>query len=286
MLKLVIMAIASIMGILWIFLVLRYADSFDRAIERLDGKDYMLKSLLFVGFGFLHMTRFDVKKKLGSKSMEKVVNIYGERMGPYHYQAIRAAQITYLLTLIPAALVFGVLADNWLFLLLGLVAVGIITMNPALNLKGKMERRQDAILMDLPNVESKLTLLIGTGMSLREAWKKTAESSDGVLYREMRMTTAEIRQSGLTEEEAYMNFADRCNQRDIKKLASMIVQNLEKGNAELAGFLKDMSSEAWKNKRSLVIKKGNQATAKLLVPTLLIFIGIIAIVVVPIMTGI
>ena len=65
----------------------------------------------------------------------------------------------------------------------------------------------------------------------------------------------------------------------------MIIQGLEKGAAELTMFLKDMADELWMEKRNMVKQKGEKANSKLLVPTVIIFIGILFMIMAPIVTG-
>ena len=46
-----------------------------------------------------------------------------------------------------------------------------------------------------------------------------------------------------------------------------------------------MSDEAWEEKKNRAVQKGGVAANELLIPTILIFMGIVAIVVVPIFSG-
>ena len=65
----------------------------------------------------------------------------------------------------------------------------------------------------------------------------------------------------------------------------MVIQGLEKGAAELTIFLKDMADELWMEKRNLVKQKGEKANSKLLIPTVIIFIGILFMIMAPIALG-
>ena len=82
---------------------------------------------------------------------------------------------------------------------------------------------------------------------------------------------------------AYRNFAERCNVKEIRKFTSLIIQNLNKGNEELAYFMKDLSDEMWEVKKSQVKQKGEKANTQLLLPMMLILIGILIMVMVPVM---
>ena len=118
-------------------------------------------------------------------------------------------------------------------------------------------------------------------MVLREAWKRVSVTGDRVLYKEMQNTSLEI-ENGVMEADAYRNFADRCNVKEIRKFASLIIQNLKKGNEELAYFLKDLSDEMWEVKKNEVKQKGEKANSRLLLPMMLIFIGILLMILVPV----
>ena len=138
--------------------------------------------------------------------------------------------------------------------------------------------------MDLPQALSKLTLLIYSGMVVRDAWKRTAITGTRQLYIELQQTSLEI-ENGVMEIEAYRNFAERCGVKEVKKFSTLIIQNLKKGNEELAMFLNDLSDEMWEMKKNEVKQKGEKANSKLLLPVFLIFIGILILVLVPMMNG-
>ena len=106
-------------------------------------------------------------------------------------------------------------------------------------------------------------------------------TGDRALYQEMQNTSMEI-ENGIMETDAYRNFAERCNVKEIRKFASLVIQNLKKGNEELAYFLKDLSDEMWEVKKNEVKQKGEKANSRLLLPMMLIFIGILIMILVPV----
>ena len=107
-----------------------------------------------------------------------------------------------------------------------------------------------------------------------------AYGGERVLYKEMQVTVQEMK-NGISELDAYRNFADRCSVKQIRRFASTMIQNMQKGNAEISYFLKEMSDEMWEEKKHLVKRKGEAANSKLLIPTAMIFIGILIMIMVP-----
>ena len=119
-------------------------------------------------------------------------------------------------------------------------------------------------------------------MVLRDAWKKVSITGERTLYLEMQNTNLEM-ENGVMEIDAYRNFAERCNVKEVRKFTSLIIQNLNKGNEELAYFMKDLSDEMWEVKKNEVKQKGEKANSQLLLPMMMIFIGILLMIMVPVM---
>ena len=55
-------------------------------------------------------------------------------------------------------------------------------------LNDKLEEKREELLADMPQMLSKLTLLVNSGMVVREAWKKVADGGERELYKEMQLT--------------------------------------------------------------------------------------------------
>ena len=91
--------------------------------------------------------------------------------------------------------------------------------------------------------------------------------------------------NGFSTHEALMNFSKQCNVKEIKKFISVIEQNLEKGSGELAKSLRELSEESWNEKKQRTIQKGAAADSKLLIPTGIIFMGILIVIIVPLFTN-
>ena len=218
-----------------------------------------------------------------TKSKE-IAEIKGKKYAEYYYYILQGAKITYAYTVFLVFMLLSVLAGSVEAALLGVIFSVLVVMYIDLSLQDKLTARRQEILMDLPQVLSKLTLLVNSGMVLRDAWKRTAITGERALYKEMQNTSLEI-DNGIMEADAYRNFADRCSVKEVRKFTSLILQNLQKGNEELALFLGDMSTEMWEMKKNEVKQKGEKANSRLLLPVFLIFIGILILILVPVMSG-
>ncbi len=278
------MIIATPMVLFWVFLYLKYSRSFDEYINALPEEGYPLKSLYFIGMGFMSLIKYDMNTPKARKRIKEIAEIKGEKYAGFFYYGIKAATFTFYLTFLPIAILFGVISEEPVMILVGVCLVILLVRYLEKDINDKLESRREELLLDLPQVLSKMSLLINSGMTLREAWDKVAMTGERCLYMEMRETSSEV-ENGVPLLDAFRNFADRCSLKQIRKVTSTLIQNMQKGNSELSYFLGEMSSEMWEEKKNLVRQKGEKASTNLLLPIGLIFVGIMLLVIVPVLSS-
>lgn len=227
------------------------------------------------------MFKIDLRSARGRAKMKVISEVHGEKYAHFYYFVIFGGKLTYALTLIPLGLFLGAISNDILIAVLGIAATGAIVAYLDVELNNAVEKKREEVLADLPVVLSKLTLLVNAGLVIREAWNKVALSGDGPLYKEMQITSDEM-QNGIPDMEALYNFSQRIAVKEIRKFSSTISQNLQKGGMELANTLKHMTAEGWEEKKHRVKRKGELAGQKLLIPTMIMFAGIMMMIVVPI----
>lgn len=141
-------------------------------------------------------------------------------------------------------------------------------------------KRQEELIRSYPVMVSKLNMLLGTGMTIRNAWERIVDSSDSeaAIYEEMNKTLVEMR-GGIPEGEAYERFGKRCELTTYMKLGALLSQNLRKGSKGIADILKVESIQAFENRKSLAKQRGEEAGTKLLMPMM----GMLAVVLIMVM---
>ena len=268
----------------WVMLALRYEEKFEEISSCIHSDGYYLSELFFIGFQIMEIIHFNIKSDSSRKKIKLMSEVYGKKYAEYYYYVSVGGKITYVVTVLPVIFLLALLANNPVALLFGAILAVIFVWYMNESFKDKLTARREEILAQFPQVLSKMTLLVNSGMLLRDAWNLIANQSDTVLFQEMQLTAAQL-ENGVSEVEAYREFAERCGIKEVRKFASMVIQGLEKGAAELTMFLKDMADELWMEKRNMVKQKGEKANSKLLVPTVIIFIGILFMIMAPIVTG-
>ena len=232
----------------------------------------------------MELIHYDMSSEHAIAQIKKISEIKGRKYAAYYYYVMAGEKITYAVTLLPFVLLLAALGNSVAALLFGIVFIGLLIWYLNEKTKDMLVGRRDELLRNFPQVLSKLTLLVNSGMVLRDAWRNVAENGNGILYEEMRLTCKEMNM-GISELDAYQNFAERCEVKEIKRFTSSIAQNMVKGNAELTKFLREMSDEMWNEKKNIVKRQGEAADSKLLIPTVLIFIGILIVIMVPMLSS-
>ena len=278
--RLILLLIATVLVVAWIVLAKKNEAEFKDLTDSIDSQQYRYPDLFCVGFGIMKLLHIDSKSKRARKRIKEIAEVQGKRYAEYYYYVINGAKWTYGFTVFVLLAVLGALGNSAMATVFGIVLAGLLMWYVEELMNDKLEEKRDQLVADLPQMLSKMTLLVNSGMVVRDAWKKIAESGDRFLNQEMKLTVDEMN-NGVAELDAYRNFADRCAIKEIRRFSSTMIQNMQNGNAEIAFFLKEMSDEMWEEKKHLVKRKGEAANSKLLIPTAMIFIGILIIIMVP-----
>lgn len=152
------------------------------------------------------------------------------------------------------------------------------------NLRSKARKRQEEINQSFPNAISKIALLVTAGMNITRAIEETAASGDSLIYQELRVAIKEMNQAA-TIQGAFTRLQCRCNNKYLDKMVTIVTKSYVSGNANLAEDLKAVNDECWLDKKHDARRMGEAVQNKLFIPTMLMFIGILVVIVVPAMSG-
>lgn len=174
--------------------------------------------------------------------------------------------------------------------LLGLAAAGAVIAGDFKQKKNAKEKRLKQMQYDYSEVVSKLTLLIGAGMTVRKAWErivldyKLQKKEKGIrsIYEEMAESYNQLK-AGIPENVVYERFGQRCGLKEYLKFSSLICQNLKKGTRDLVSLLELEAADAFENRKNLARKYGEEAGTKLLVPMVLMLVIVMVVIMVPAM---
>ena len=225
--RILLLVIATVLTILWIILAKKYEAEFKDLTDSIDPNEYRYPELFCVGFGIMKLLHIDSKSKRARKRIKEISEVQGNRYAEYYFYVINGAKWTYGATVVVAMAILGALGNSGLATVFGVALAGLLMWYVEELMNDKLEEKRDQLLADLPQMLSKMTLLVNSGMVVREAWRKIAESGDRVLNKEMLLTVEEMN-NGVAELDAYKNFADRCAIKEIRRFSSTMIQNMQK----------------------------------------------------------
>lgn len=153
------------------------------------------------------------------------------------------------------------------------------------------KEREKLMLIDYPDILGKFTVFVGTGMTISQALNKIVElnqikekkkrkSINRPAYEELKYTMYQIAE-GESERSAYQKFADRVALADYRRFVRILLQQKEKGGS---AFLSDLTYEmesAYRSRRTYTKKLAEEAGSKLLLPMMLLFMVVLAVVIAP-----
>lgn len=166
----------------------------------------------------------------------------------------------------------------------GFIGAALYGYIPYDNLRSEAAKRQEEIDQGFPNAISKITLLVMAGMNITKAIEETANSGDALMYRELKLAQKEMSQAA-TMQGALMRLQHRCDNKYLDKMVTIIAKSYVSGNANLAEDLKEINDECWLDKKHNARRMGEAIQNRLFVPTMLMFIGILIVIIVPAMSG-
>lgn len=156
--------------------------------------------------------------------------------------------------------------------------------------KNQEREREHKLQMDYSEIVSKLSLLMGAGMSGASAFAKISSDYKSALknnkmskrpaYDEI-LTASNRIAAGVSESDVYAMFGRSCKIHCYVKLGSMLAQNIRKGGDDFIEALKSETTEAFMERKALARKAGEEAGTKLLLPMGIMLCIVLVIIIVP-----
>lgn len=152
------------------------------------------------------------------------------------------------------------------------------------------KERKDQMLLDYSDVVCKLLILLGSGMTLKQAWNRISaqyadkrqknEIGKRYIYEEI-MITNHAMLDGENERSAYQKFGERTDLASYQRLIRILLQNLQTGSRGICQLLEQEAETAMEERKALARKLGEEAGTKMLLPLMLMLGIVIAVIMVP-----
>lgn len=247
--------------------------------EALDKKDYPLRALTVIGFAFMDLIKYKYNTSIDRKLRRQLLEIKEAEYVEFFLRATWATGATYFLV---GCMISGALAAVAMELMIVFAVFGfalLLAYTPFMDLENKIKERHNSIVMDLPDFSNKLLILSGAGLSVYAAIVKVSRemTKDTPFYNALRHSVY-LMENGGTPSQAMDDLNNSCNIPEVRRMTSVLLQNMRSGGSEVILLLRELSKELWNNRRANAKKIAEEAGTKLLFPMMIMLLAVILIV--------
>ncbi|MCM3135440.1 type II secretion system F family protein [Paenibacillus polysaccharolyticus] len=141
----------------------------------------------------------------------------------------------------------------------------------------KVKRRDQEILIELPEFLNRIVLLVGAGETVQRAIIHCVNSQkerDHPLYNELRKAVGDWN-NGYSFQQSLEQFSRRSGVQEVTIFTTTVLLNFRRGGGDFVLALRDLSHVLWEKRKAVSRAKGEQASSKLVFPMVLIFFTIV-----------
>jgi tight adherence protein C len=145
------------------------------------------------------------------------------------------------------------------------------------DMQKKVLLREQEIVMELPELLSKIVLLVGAGETVQRSIAHCVERSkdkNHPLYNELGRMLLEW-EGGHPFQQAFEQFNKRCGVQEVSIFTTTVLLNFRRGGNDFALALRDLSRVLWEKRKAIGRTRGEQASSKLVFPMVVIFMIVI-----------
>lgn len=176
----------------------------------------------------------------------------------------------------------AIAADNAALAVWGALVGALLPALRYKELKSKLERRRQTIVLELPELLSRLLLMVNAGENVMRALEKSlsrqGESARShPLYGELASALAAVKR-GEPLAAALEEFGRRCAVPEAKLFATTLLINSRRGGETFVSALRELSRTLWERRKAVARTLGEQASSRMAFPLAIIFLLIMVLV--------
>ncbi|MGO4730669.1 type II secretion system F family protein [Paenibacillus sp. 2KB_22] len=270
--------VAGMLGAGWLALDRTRGQTY-RHLRKLDMEGLRLKKLhgpfLFI------LDKFEIGRRLPVlmfRMQHAIQKMYGIQHSGEKTMLYCAEMLTYTWLMLLAGCLLTLVGVMGIGGMVGGLALGIaLPFALYRDLNTKVQRRDQDILMELPELLNRIVLLVGAGETVQRAIVHCVTSQgerDHPLYNELRKTVGDWN-NGYSFQQSFEQFSRRCGVQEVTIFTTTVLLNFRRGGGDFVLALRDLSHVLWEKRKAVSRAKGEQASSKLVFPMVLIFFTIV-----------
>ncbi|WP_458125759.1 type II secretion system F family protein [Paenibacillus sp. Z3-2] len=272
------MIVGGMLGAGWLVLDRTRGQTY-RHLRKLDMEGLRLKKLhgpfLFI------LEKFEIGRRLPVlmfRMQHAIQKMYGIQHSGEKTMLYCAEMLTYTWLMLLVGCLLTLVGDMGIGGMVGGLALGIaLPFALYKDLNTKVQRRDQDILMELPELLNRIVLLVGAGETVQRAIVHCVTSQgerNHPLYNELRKTVGDWN-NGYSFQQSFEQFSRRCGVQEVTIFTTTVLLNFRRGGGDFVLALRDLSHVLWEKRKAVSRAKGEQASSKLVFPMVLIFFTIV-----------
>ncbi|MDQ0111152.1 type II secretion system F family protein [Paenibacillus harenae] len=168
-------------------------------------------------------------------------------------------------------------------LLMGVVFGFVLPLRQFVDAARKVERRKQEIIAELPDMLSKLMLLVGAGETVQHALARCLDGKESMkhpLYIEWGNAVTALR-NGHSFSSAVERFNRRCAVQEVSVFTTVLLLNYRRGGEHFVLALRELSYTLWEKRKAVARSRGEEAASKLVFPLVGILLVLMILVAAP-----
>jgi tight adherence protein C len=215
----------------------------------------------------------------------KLLLLYGRSSTLNRSKLFFAEQISASYTCLTFFTLIAVLAGGDItYLGIGLFAAAVTPFLMIKELNAQIRKKQQWMIMELPEVLNTIVLLVNAGETVNKAWIRCMEAKKdeelSPLFKELEAAVRGL-EMNISFPKVMEDFNKRCALHEVSLFTSALIINYKRGGSEFVLALQSLSQDLWQRRKSVSRTLGEEASSKLVFPMVLIFVVVMVIVATP-----
>lgn len=206
-----------------------------------------------------------------------VQKIHGLRHSAEMTLLFMAEGLAYTWLILIGGCLWSLLSGDVIGLLAGLALGALLPVALVKDLHKKVTLREQDIVMELPELLNKIVLLVGAGETVQRAIILCVERNKDAnhpLYAELKRMVLEW-EGGHPFQQAFEQFNKRCGVQEVSIFTTTVLLNFRRGGNDFVLALRDLTRVLWEKRKAIARTRGEQASSKLVLPMVVIFMIVI-----------
>lgn len=217
---------------------------------------------------------------------QKMIALYGEDAEMGHTKRFSVDLVSIVLLGLAAVVLLGASTGGDVYVIGALLAfIGLLPIVMLQRLDRQIAAKRRKLVLELPEFLNKLILLVNAGETVQGAIVRCAEAYamsgvKGPLQAELVMLANRLRNNE-SFPIAMEKLSKRCSVAEVSVFTTTVLMNYRRGGELFVMSLRSMNRDLWEKRKAMTRILGEEASAKLIFPMLLILLAVMAIVAAP-----